>query len=103
MYRAIIFGGYDTLTEWMDNSKNESTKKSVFQAVKKFLGGYCIAATAGIAVYPFDTMRQRMIVTTGEKKSYDSWTEQISKIRNLSQWHPELKFNIKLTLDQSFV
>lgn len=47
---------------------------------KKFLGGYLIAAFAGATVYPFDTMRQRMIVTTGESKGYNSWSHQITMI-----------------------
>ena len=81
IYRAIIFGGYDTLSEFIDSGKKDtSSKSSIFQTAEKFIGAYLIAATAGIAVYPFDTLRQRMIVTTGEKKSYDSWNQQISKI-----------------------
>ena len=80
IYRAIIFGGYDTWSEFIDSGKKEPSKSSFFQTAEKFIGAYLIAATAGISVYPFDTLRQRMIVTTGEKKSYDSWNQQISKI-----------------------
>lgn len=83
VYRALIFGGYDTFSEYLDDKNNNGgseSSSSIVTGFKKFLGGYLIAAFAGATVYPFDTMRQRMIVTTGESKGYNSWAHQLTMI-----------------------
>lgn len=58
VYRGLYLGLYDRL-------KNKTNS-----IVGKFLLGWGITAISGAAGYPFDTIRKRMIATSGIKGSY---------------------------------
>lgn len=65
VYRGFYFGLYDSLKplippHWQDNFWTN------------FSLGYMVTITAGIASYPIDTIRRRMMMTVGNSVKYDS-------------------------------
>jgi solute carrier family 25 (adenine nucleotide translocator) protein 4/5/6/31 len=58
LYRGAYFGIYDTVSDvdWM--------KGAGF--MKKFALGYAVTVTAGLASYPLDTIRRRLMMTSGK-------------------------------------
>lgn len=67
-YRGAYFGLYDTFAE------NDMMKKGGF--LTKFALGYAVTVTAGLISYPLDTVRRRMMMTSGKhagkyKNSFD--------------------------------
>jgi len=74
IYRGLYFGMYDTATAVMP----EDTGVGV-----KFLVGYAVTVLSGLASYPIDTIRRRMMMTSGSKElqyknSFDA-AQQIMK------------------------
>jgi len=59
IYRGAYFGLYDTL------ATGESMKNAGF--LEKFALGYAVTVTAGLLSYPLDTIRRRMMMTSGGK------------------------------------
>jgi solute carrier family 25 (adenine nucleotide translocator) protein 4/5/6/31 len=75
-YRASYFGMYDTGREliWGDS------KPSLFF---QWLFAQCVVVTAGIFSYPLDTVRRRLMMTsgkTGKDKMYDGTMDCFKKI-----------------------
>ncbi|XP_016923128.1 ADP,ATP carrier protein [Drosophila suzukii] len=62
IYRAAYFGFYDTCRDFLPNPK--STPFYVSWAIAQV-----VTTVAGIASYPFDTVRRRMMMQSGLKKS----------------------------------
>ncbi|XP_017143246.1 ADP,ATP carrier protein [Drosophila miranda] len=62
IYRASYFGFYDTCRDFLPNPK--STPFYVSWAIAQV-----VTTVAGIASYPFDTVRRRMMMQSGLKKS----------------------------------
>jgi solute carrier family 25 (adenine nucleotide translocator) protein 4/5/6/31 len=62
IYRGCYFGFYDTLKPLMlgDNASLAAS----------FLLGYGVTVTAGLVSYPIDTIRRRMMMTSGEAVKY---------------------------------
>eukprot|EP01084_Bolivina_argentea_P099678 179154_1 len=58
VYTACYFGLYDTM-----KPNNDSF-------IIQFGVGYCVTMTAGIITYPFDTVRRRMMMRSGESDKY---------------------------------
>ncbi len=70
IYRAIYFGAYDTAKEMVEKP-NIATKFAIAQAV---------AAGSVTVAYPFDTVRRRLMMMSGEgekmyKGTMDCWTK----------------------------
>ena len=63
IYRGLYFGLYDTIKPLAPVSIRDN-----FFA--NFLLGYCITVMAGLASYPIDTIRRRMMMTSGEAVKY---------------------------------
>ena len=66
IYRGLYFGLYDTLRPVLlsDNPVWLHT----------FLLGWAVTITSGLTAYPIDTLRRRMMMTSGEKVKYSgSW------------------------------
>lgn len=63
VYRGLYFGLYDTV---MPNLPND-----VSFAVR-FVVGYAVTVLAGLASYPIDTIRRRMMMTSGGGVHYNS-------------------------------
>jgi solute carrier family 25 (adenine nucleotide translocator) protein 4/5/6/31 len=63
-YRALYFGGYDTVKGFLF--------KPNFSFIKKWTIAQFITVVAGIFCYPLDTIRRRVMVQSGEKiKAYN--------------------------------
>jgi solute carrier family 25 (adenine nucleotide translocator) protein 4/5/6/31 len=66
VYRGLYFGLYDSLKPIVLTG----TLRDNFGA--NFLLGWCVTITAGLASYPIDTVRRRMMMTSGEAVKYAS-------------------------------
>ncbi|MES1904595.1 MAG: hypothetical protein MHPSP_000649 [Paramarteilia canceri] len=65
MYRGFYFGLYDSFKE-----TNISKSPFMRNPLVDFAAGYTITVVSGLLSYPFDTIRRRMMMTTGEKIGY---------------------------------
>ena len=66
VYRGLYFGMYDSFKPIL----LVGTLQDNFLA--SFALGYCVTTAAGIAAYPLDTIRRRMMMTSGEQIKYKS-------------------------------
>jgi solute carrier family 25 (adenine nucleotide translocator) protein 4/5/6/31 len=66
VYRGLYFGLYDSAKSVMPKDTG---------AVKKYSVAYCVNVIAGIASYPIDTIRRRMMMSSGNKhlQYVNSW------------------------------
>jgi solute carrier family 25 (adenine nucleotide translocator) protein 4/5/6/31 len=64
VYRGLYFGMYDSVKPLMP-------KTMVDNFMANFLLGWCITVGAGLASYPIDTIRRRMMMTSGEAVKYN--------------------------------
>jgi len=67
MYRAIYFGAYDTVKPVLERQSH--AKIGFFPS---FMLGYAISIVASIPAYPTDTLRRRMMMTSGTGENYSS-------------------------------
>jgi len=65
VYRGCYFGFFDTLKPLL----GDNLQSSFFAS---FLLGWAVTIGAGIASYPLDTIRRRMMMTSGEAVKYKS-------------------------------
>jgi len=65
IYRGLYFGLYDSIKPFMPKQYRNN-----FTAT--FLLGWAVTTTAGLASYPIDTIRRRMMMTSGEAVKYKS-------------------------------
>jgi len=65
VYRGLYFGLYDSLKPLLPGDLKESFFASFFL-------GWSITIGAGLASYPIDTVRRRMMMTSGEAVKYSS-------------------------------
>merc|ERR1712001_785902 len=63
IYRGMYFGLFDTLKPMLIGGKDASVAAS-------FLLGWAVTVTAGLMSYPIDTIRRRMIMTSGSAVKY---------------------------------
>ncbi|KAH8882181.1 putative mitochondrial ADP,ATP carrier protein, partial [Thozetella sp. PMI_491] len=66
VYRGVYFGGYDTLKPMLLSGSLEDN------FLASFMLGWLVTITAGLASYPPDTIRRRMMMTSGESVKYKS-------------------------------
>nr|KAG5710254.1 hypothetical protein BaRGS_008970 [Batillaria attramentaria] len=62
VYRGFYFGLYDSLKPIVLGDK-----ASLFLS---FMLGYCVTVTSGLLSYPVDTIRRRMMMTSGQEVKY---------------------------------
>ncbi|KAL9272037.1 ADP,ATP carrier protein 3, mitochondrial-like protein [Drosera capensis] len=74
VYRGLYFGMYDSLKPVV----LVGTLQDSFLA--SFLLGWGITIGAGLASYPIDTVRRRMMMTSGEAVKYDSSLDAFKQI-----------------------
>merc|ERR1712042_110500 len=63
IYRGMYFGLFDTLKPLLIGGKDSSVAAS-------FLLGWAVTVTAGLMSYPIDTIRRRMMMTSGGGVAY---------------------------------
>ena len=61
VFRGLYFGIYDTY---------KAMTKNYFE---RFLVSYFSTLTALLGIYPFDTIRRRLMMTSGQKYKYGSY------------------------------
>jgi len=74
VYRGLYFGLYDSLKPVV----LQGSMKDSF--IGSFFLGWCITIGAGLASYPLDTVRRRMMMTSGEAVKYKSSFHAFSEI-----------------------
>ncbi|KAH7910516.1 mitochondrial carrier domain-containing protein [Hygrophoropsis aurantiaca] len=69
VYRGLYFGGYDTVKDivLIGNLKGNF--------LASFAVGWACTTGAALAAYPMDTIRRRMMMTSGEKVQYKSFID----------------------------
>jgi len=73
VYRGLYFGLYDSLKPLLPANMKDNFLAS-------FLLGWGITIGAGLASYPIDTVRRRMMMTSGEATKYRSSMHAFSEI-----------------------
>jgi solute carrier family 25 (adenine nucleotide translocator) protein 4/5/6/31 len=64
IYRGLYFGMYDTFKPLLPKSIRD-------YFIVSFLTGWVITVAAGLASYPLDTIRRRMMMTSGEGEKFN--------------------------------
>lgn len=72
VYRGFYFGLYDTAKPLMMGNDNNF--------LKSFLIGYVVTVIAELLAYPNDTVRRRMMMTSGEAVKYDGAIDCLKQI-----------------------
>jgi len=73
IYRGLYFGMYDSL-------KPALPPKYKDNFLAQFLLGWSVTIGAGLASYPLDTVRRRMMMTSGEAVKYKSSIDALNQI-----------------------
>jgi len=73
VYRGLYFGVYDSVKPLLPKQYQNNFLAS-------FLLGWAITIGAGLASYPLDTVRRRMMMTSGEAVKYKSSIHAMSQI-----------------------
>jgi solute carrier family 25 (adenine nucleotide translocator) protein 4/5/6/31 len=73
VYRGLYFGMYDSLKPALPKNMRDN-----FFA--NFMLGWAITIGAGLASYPLDTVRRRMMMTSGEAVKYKSSMHALNEI-----------------------
>lgn len=74
IYRGLYFGMYDSLKPVLLVGSLEGS------FVASFLLGWGVTTGAGLAAYPFDTVRRRMMMKSGEAVKYKSFVDAFQQI-----------------------
>lgn len=78
-YRGFYFGIYDSLRPLIPKQKEENM-------LLTFSIGYISTIASGSISYPLDTVRRRMMMTSGEKAKFTSSIQCIQKIHSEGGW-----------------
>lgn len=73
VYRGLYFGLYDSTKPLLPEALQSNFLAS-------FLLGWSVTTAAGLASYPLDTIRRRMMMTSGSGKAYKSMFDAASSI-----------------------
>jgi solute carrier family 25 (adenine nucleotide translocator) protein 4/5/6/31 len=72
IYRGLYFGLYDTLKPILLGPNSG--------LLVNFALGYCVTVSAGLMSYPIDTIRRRMMMTSGQAEKYNGSLDCFTKI-----------------------
>eukprot|EP00286_Rhodomonas_abbreviata_P003154 CAMPEP_0181347672 /NCGR_PEP_ID=MMETSP1101-20121128/34002_1 /TAXON_ID=46948 /ORGANISM="Rhodomonas abbreviata, Strain Caron Lab Isolate" /LENGTH=344 /DNA_ID=CAMNT_0023459899 /DNA_START=25 /DNA_END=1059 /DNA_ORIENTATION=- len=70
VYRGLYFGLYDTVMPMFEKAQAKDEAEAS-KAAKRFAVGYCVTVAAGLASYPIDTIRRRMMMRSGTAEAYN--------------------------------
>lgn len=73
IYRGLYFGMYDSFKPALPSSLKDSLTAT-------FLLGWAVTIVAGLASYPIDTIRRRMMMTSGQAVKYKSSIDAATQI-----------------------
>ena len=79
VYRGLYFGLYDTVMP-MWEAMSKADEEPATKAAKRFVVGYVVTVLAGLASYPIDTVRRRMMMTSGGGVKYNGSMDCASQI-----------------------
>jgi solute carrier family 25 (adenine nucleotide translocator) protein 4/5/6/31 len=79
VYRGLYFGLFDSVKPLLPPSVRDNMGA-------KFLLGWAITILAGLASYPIDTIRRRMMMTSGEAVKYTSSLQAFNVIVKAEGW-----------------
>lgn len=79
IYRGLYFGIFDSVKPILPTS----VKDNLFV---NFLLGWAVTVGAGLASYPIDTVRRRMMMTSGEGEKYKGSLDCAKKIMATEGW-----------------
>jgi len=79
VYRGLYFGMYDSIKPMLPGNLKDSFFAS-------FMLGWGITIGAGLASYPLDTVRRRMMMTSGEATKYSSSLQAFNVIVQKEGW-----------------
>ena len=74
VYRGLYFGMYDSIKPVLLTGSLEGN------FLASFALGWCVTTGAGIASYPLDTVRRRMMMTSGEAVKYNGSFDAFKQI-----------------------
>lgn len=83
VYRGLYFGLYDSIKPAVMVAIKPADGKDANEAVQasaSFALAWVITTVAGLASYPIDTVRRRMMMTSGQAEKYNSSIEAFVKI-----------------------
>jgi solute carrier family 25 (adenine nucleotide translocator) protein 4/5/6/31 len=66
VYRGLYFGLYDTIMPYTPSYGQAGIDTSI-----RFVVGYAVTVLAGLASYPIDTIRRRMMMRSGSGQAYN--------------------------------
>jgi len=79
VYRGLYFGMYDSFKPLLPGNLSQSLWAT-------FLLGWAVTNGAGLASYPIDTVRRRMMMTSGEAVKYSSSMDAFAQIVRKEGW-----------------
>jgi len=82
VYRGLYFGLYDTIMPFLPSDVNYFFR---------FCVGYGVTVSAGLASYPIDTIRRRMMMTSGGGVHYNSSMDCARQILKNEGWQSYFK------------
>jgi len=82
VYRGLYFGLYDTIMPWFPNDVNVALR---------FCVSYTVTVLAGLASYPIDTIRRRMMMTSGGGVKYNGSLDCAQQIMANEGWKSYFK------------
>jgi solute carrier family 25 (adenine nucleotide translocator) protein 4/5/6/31 len=82
VYRGLYFGLYDTIMPFLPNDVSYFIR---------FCVGYTVTVVAGLASYPIDTIRRRMMMTSGGGTHYNSSMDCAMQIMKSEGWQSYFK------------
>jgi len=82
VYRGLYFGLYDTIMPFLPHDVNYFVR---------FCVGYTVTVLAGLASYPIDTIRRRMMMTSGGGTHYNSSMDCAMQILKGEGWQSYFK------------
>ncbi|KAG5437127.1 hypothetical protein PCANB_001103, partial [Pneumocystis canis] len=85
VYRGLYFGLYDSVKPVVLTGSLEGS------FIASFILGWVVTTTSGLASYPIDTIRRRMMMTSGESVKYTSSLQAFTQIIRNEGFHSLFK------------